>query len=71
MAWLKRQIADCAAEKSRLTYEMENWYSTGTGHNSRFPAYPLLDQVNARLSRLDSSYQPLWNHHRSQSNRMY
>lgn len=69
MAWLKQQIVNCAAEKSRLTYEMENWYSTG--HSSRFPAYPLLDQINARLSRLDSSYQPLWNHHRCQPHRVY
>lgn len=58
MNWLKRQIADCVDEKSRLTNEMEHWYATG--NTSRFPKYQLLEQLNTRLSRLDSSYKPLW-----------
>lgn len=58
MAWLKQQIADCVAEKNRLTAEMEQWYAAGNAR--RFPAYQLLEQVNTRLSRLDSSYKPLW-----------
>jgi uncharacterized protein (DUF4213/DUF364 family) len=58
MNWLKQQIADCAAEKTRLTIEMEHWYATG--NTSRFPAYQLLEQANIRLARLDSSYKPLW-----------
>lgn len=58
MSWLKQQIADCAAEKTRLTIEMESWYAAG--HSNRFPKYPLLEQANKRLSRLDSSYKPLW-----------
>ncbi|MDD5274955.1 MAG: DUF364 domain-containing protein [Methylovulum sp.] len=58
MAWLKQQIADCVAEKHRLTAEMENWYSAG--NLSRYPAYRLLEETNVRLSRLDSSYKPLW-----------
>ncbi|CAA9890079.1 conserved hypothetical protein [Candidatus Methylobacter favarea] len=61
MNWLKRQIADCAAEKTRLTIEMESWYAAG--NTSRFPAYSLLEQANTRLARLDSSYKPLWDNH--------
>jgi len=56
--WLKRQIADCAAERAALTQEMESWYAAG--NLSRFPKYALLERVNARLSQLDSSYKPLW-----------
>lgn len=58
MTWLKRQIADCVAQKNQLTEAMEAWY--GAGNTKRFPGYTLLDQVNTRLSRLDSSYKPLW-----------
>jgi uncharacterized protein len=58
LSWLKQQIADCAAERIRLNAEMESWYAAGNG--SRFPAYQLLERVNHRLSRLDSSYKPLW-----------
>ncbi|MGZ8193372.1 MAG: Rossmann-like domain-containing protein [Methylobacter sp.] len=61
MNWLKRQIADCAAEKTRLTIEMESWYAAG--NTIRFPAYQLLEQANTRLARLDSSYKPLWDNH--------
>lgn len=58
MTWIKRQIAACVAEKQALTREMEHWYSFG--NQQRFPKYLLLEQVNTRLSRLDSSYKPLW-----------
>ncbi len=58
MAWLKQQIAECAADKQGITAEMESWYSAG--NSSRFPAYPLLEACNSRLSRLDSSYKTLW-----------
>jgi len=61
MIWLKRQIADCVAEKTRLNAEMENWYAVG--NTRRFPKYHLLEQVNTRLSRLDSSYKPLWDNY--------
>ncbi|MGR8980071.1 MAG: Rossmann-like domain-containing protein [Gammaproteobacteria bacterium] len=61
MKWLKQQIADCAAEKSRLTCEMEIWYSAGK--NKRFPKYRLLEQTGQRLSRLDSGYKTLWDRH--------
>jgi uncharacterized protein len=56
--WLKQQIADCAAEKSRLTQRMGAWYDEG--NRSRFPGYPLLELTNTRLSRMDSSYKGLW-----------
>ncbi|MGZ5000487.1 MAG: Rossmann-like domain-containing protein, partial [Methylomonas sp.] len=59
--WLKRQIADCAAERTRLNREMEHWYAAG--NSSRFPNYALLERVTNHLSRLDSSYKPLWDHH--------
>jgi hypothetical protein len=58
---LKRQIADCAAEKTQLTQAMENWYAAG--NSSRFPKFSLLEKINTRLSRLDSSYKPLWDKH--------
>lgn len=61
MQWLKRQIADCAEEKRQLSQEMEAWYAGGSG--KRFPKYTQLERVNTRLSRLDSSYKPLWDHH--------
>ena len=61
IAWLKRQIADCAEERQQLNREMENWYAAG--NSSRFPKYGLLERVTARLSRLDSSFKPLWDRH--------
>ncbi|MDD5578159.1 MAG: DUF364 domain-containing protein [Methylobacter sp.] len=64
MTWLKQQIADCVAEKIRLTIEMESWYSAG--YTSRFPAYQLLEQANTRLARLDSGYKPLWDSYAAQ-----
>lgn len=67
MNWLKQQIADCIAEKTRLTVEMESWYAAG--NSRRFSAYPLLEQVNTRLSRLDSSYKPLWDRYGAQPNK--
>ncbi|MFA5982992.1 MAG: DUF364 domain-containing protein [Methylococcaceae bacterium] len=58
LAWIKQQIIDCVAEKTRLTTAMEAWYSAG--NSQRFAEYALLDKVNIRLSTLDSSYKPLW-----------
>ncbi len=58
MAWLKQQIADCAAEKNRLTQQMDAWY--GNSNRQRFPDYALLDNTTTRLSRMDSSYKSLW-----------
>jgi uncharacterized protein len=58
MAWLKQQIADCAAEKNCLTQQMDAWY--GNSNRQRFPDYALLDNTTTRLSRMDSSYKSLW-----------
>jgi uncharacterized protein (DUF4213/DUF364 family) len=58
MAWLKRQIVDCAEQKNRLSREMERWYAEG--NSQRFPDYGLLERTHERLSDLDSSYKPLW-----------
>ena len=63
MSWLQQQIASCVAEKNQLSAEMEKWYVSGI--TSRYPAYQLLEQVNNRLSRLDSSYKILWDQHAS------
>lgn len=57
MIWLKKQISECATQRVELNAEMENWYANNLG---RFPKYALLEQVSNRLSRLDSSYKPLW-----------
>ncbi|WP_347987935.1 DUF364 domain-containing protein [Methylomonas sp. AM2-LC] len=61
MSWLQQQIASCVAEKNRISAEMETWYASGV--TSRYPAYHLLEQVNTRLSRMDSSYKTLWDQH--------
>jgi uncharacterized protein (DUF4213/DUF364 family) len=61
MAWLKTQIAQCYAEKQRLTQAMEAWY--GAGSPGRYPEFEKLDQITAHLSRMDSSYKNLWDAH--------
>jgi uncharacterized protein (DUF4213/DUF364 family) len=63
MNWLKSQIASCAQERTRLNSDMDRWYTKG--NNQRFPAYNQLEQVNSRLSRLDSSYKDLWDRYSS------
>jgi uncharacterized protein (DUF4213/DUF364 family) len=60
MTWLKQQIAECAAQRVKLNAEMEHWYTNNRG---RFPNYELLEQVSNRLSRLDTSYKPLWDNY--------
>ena len=60
MTWLKQQITECAAQRVQLNAEMEHWYANNHG---RFPNYALLEQVSNRLSRLDSSYKPLWDNY--------
>jgi len=69
MHWQKQQIADAISEKNRLTFAMENWYAAG--HANRFPDYPLLDHVNNRLSRLDSSYKLLWDEYHDTHEQVY
>lgn len=58
LSWLKTHIAECYAEKNRLTTEMERWYADGK--TARFPDWPVLNGVNARLSHMDSGYKALW-----------
>jgi len=40
---------------------MERWYSAGK--KGRFPEFNRLNQVTAKLSRMDSSYKRLWDVH--------
>lgn len=58
LSWLKEDIAQNFIKKDRLTMEMEQWY--GQNNNNRFPKYQELDDINRRLSRLDSVYKSLW-----------
>lgn len=62
--WLKQQIADCATERTELKQQMESWYAAG--QSQRFAKTKLLERVDARLSRLDSSYKVLWDRHGKQ-----
>ncbi|MGR8929840.1 MAG: Rossmann-like domain-containing protein [Gammaproteobacteria bacterium] len=63
MTWLKHQIAGCAAERTQLNRDMETWYEGG--NSERFPYYSHLEQVNTRLSRMDTSYKDLWDRYGS------
>jgi len=58
MMWLKDQIAQDYTDRQRLTLAMEQWYSTG--NKVRFPEYDRLNQITAKLSRMDSCYKRLW-----------
>lgn len=64
LSWLKQQIADCASERTQLKQQMESWYAAG--QNQRFAKTQLLERVDARLSRLDSSYKVLWDRYGKQ-----
>ncbi len=61
MAWLKDQIAQDYEHRQRLNLAMEQWYSSG--QKGRFPEFNRLNQVTAKLSRMDSSYKRLWDVH--------
>jgi hypothetical protein len=61
MMWLKNQIAQDYADRQRLNLKMEQWY--GTGNKGRFPEFDRLNQVTAKLSRMDSCYKRLWDVH--------
>jgi len=61
MMWLKSQIAQDYIGRQRLNLAMEQWYSTGK--KGRFPEFNRLNQVTAKLSRMDSSYKQLWDVH--------
>ncbi|MFZ2407299.1 MAG: DUF364 domain-containing protein [Methylobacter sp.] len=61
MTWLKNQIAQDYADRQQLNQAMEQWY--GTGQKGRFPEFNRLNQVTAKLSRMDSCYKRLWDVH--------
>jgi uncharacterized protein len=63
MNWLRSEIAECAAQRSRLLQDMDEWYRQES--HKRFPAYPTLEQVSQRLSRMDSSFKQLWDRYSS------
>lgn len=63
MTWLKAQIAQDYADRQQLNQAMDKWY--GTGSKGRFPQLNRLNQVTAKLSRMDSSYKRLWDEHAS------
>lgn len=63
--WLKQQIADCASERTQLKQQMESWYAGG--QSKHFAKTQLLERVDARLSRLDSSYKVLWDRYGKQT----
>jgi uncharacterized protein len=56
--WLKQDIALAFAGKEHLSQAMEHWYEQGK--TRRFPHYSELDDINRRLSQLDSAYKLLW-----------
>lgn len=64
MGWLKQQIAECASERTQLKQQMESWYALG--NSKHFAKTGLLEGVDARLSRLDSSYKTLWDQYGNQ-----
>lgn len=61
MAWLKARIADDFTAKQEMTNAMEQWYAAG--NSQRFPEFDRLNHTTTRLSRMDSSYKRLWDHH--------
>lgn len=58
LGWLKREIADSYQAKQSLTKDMDQWY--GQGNNKRYPHYEQLNDINQRLSRMDSAYKTVW-----------
>jgi len=58
MAQLKAEIAEVARERQYLKDEMESWYA-GTRQGA-FPRRNELEQLDARLSVLDSRFKRLW-----------
>jgi len=58
LSWLKSEIAGSYQAKQTLTTEMEQWYSQG--NSKRYPKYGQLNDINQRLSRMDSAYKTLW-----------
>lgn len=58
-AWLRRHIAQTAAEREQLCREMEDWYGKNTPRQ-RFPRLPEREAAEQKLSRLDTCAHELW-----------
>lgn len=58
LLWFKQRIAATAAQKDRLTFAMNQWYTKGK--NDRFPQYEQLRSVTEQLSLLDTGFKTLW-----------
>lgn len=54
MKWLKQQIAQNISEKEHLSNAMDHWYASGK--SEPFPHSCSLEEMNARLKRMDLSY---------------
>lgn len=54
----KDRIAKLYAERDRLKLKMENWYLQEP--EKRFPEYSRLENIDQRLSELDSHYKRMW-----------
>jgi uncharacterized protein (DUF4213/DUF364 family) len=57
-AWARRLIADAVKEREVLKQAMESWYEGG--NSQRFPQFAALEDVNRRLSRLDTCFKRMW-----------
>ena len=61
MPRLKSDIADLVAKREQLKNEMDTWYGQSNANKpSRFPKWPLLDQIDRDLSLLDLRYKRQW-----------
>jgi uncharacterized protein (DUF4213/DUF364 family) len=58
LARLRQEIADTASARDTLKRAMEGWY--GSGRSGRFPRIAEMDEVTARLSRLDTCFKRQW-----------
>jgi len=61
MQGLKTDIANLATQREQLKAEMDAWYGqTGSKAPSRFPKWPLLEQIDRDLALLDLRYKRQW-----------
>jgi uncharacterized protein (DUF4213/DUF364 family) len=56
--WARRLITETVRERERLKQAMEAWYQAGNAQ--RFPKMAALEDVNTRLSRLDTCFKRMW-----------
>ena len=61
MQGLKADIANLVTQREQLKAEMDAWYGqTSSKKPSRFPKWPLLEQIDRNLSLLDLRYKRQW-----------